>query len=48
MHRLLERNLDYGRAMTVRVEGHAYSKGDFMLRIGSATQVVQTNQVGRS
>ncbi|KXZ48278.1 hypothetical protein GPECTOR_29g55 [Gonium pectorale] len=42
--RLLEKKLEYGKQMTIRIEGHTYSKGDFLLRLCTATQAIQSTQ----
>lgn len=44
MLRLLERKLEYGGQMTVRIEGRTYVKGDFLLRLCTATQTIFTAQ----
>ncbi|GLC38365.1 hypothetical protein PLESTB_001268900 [Pleodorina starrii] len=42
--RLLEKKLEFAKQMTVRFEGHTYSKGDFLLRLCTATQAIHSTQ----
>ncbi|GFR45709.1 hypothetical protein Agub_g7118 [Astrephomene gubernaculifera] len=42
--RLLEKKLEYGKQMTIRLEGLTYSKGDFLLRLITATQAIHSSQ----
>ncbi|GLI65161.1 hypothetical protein VaNZ11_008613 [Volvox africanus] len=44
MMRLLEKKLEYAKQMTVRFEGHTYSKGDFLIRLCTATQAIHSTQ----
>ncbi|EFJ43928.1 hypothetical protein VOLCADRAFT_95836 [Volvox carteri f. nagariensis] len=42
--RLLEKKLEFAKQMAVRVEGHTYTKGDFVLRLCTATQAIHSTQ----
>ncbi|KAG2494706.1 hypothetical protein HYH03_007220 [Edaphochlamys debaryana] len=42
--RLLEKKLEYGKQMTVTLAGPTFSKGDFVLRLCTATQQIHSNQ----
>ncbi|PNW76804.1 hypothetical protein CHLRE_11g476900v5 [Chlamydomonas reinhardtii] len=44
MVRLIEKKLEYAKQMTVRLEGSTYTKGDFTLRLCTATQAIHSTQ----